>query len=110
MLSGGGGTYRGTGPSLPAETVSMLALATCPDPPLLEELVLGRLSGPEAEALEAHLATCPQCVATLQELPGEDELVRAMRPPLRTEETPRLDLAMAAIPALKRLKPTAATV
>src|SRR5438067_13334960 len=83
---------------------SMIVPAICPDPSVLEELVLGRLAGPEAEALEAHLTTCPRCVATLQELPGEDELVRALRPPLRAEETPREHLARAAMPGLKRLR------
>jgi anti-sigma factor RsiW len=59
----------------------MTPRSACPDPSVLEQLVLGRISGPDAEDLEQHLAVCPGCVAALQTLPGEDELVQALRPP-----------------------------
>jgi anti-sigma factor RsiW len=84
--------------------------SNCPDPPLLAQPTLGRLSGTEAEALERHLAVCPRCLTTVEALPAEDELVRALRPQLGPEESPRLDLARGVIPALKRLRPKDATV
>jgi hypothetical protein len=88
----------------------MMAGSTCPDGSVLEQLVLGRLTGPDTAELESHLATCSRCVAVLQSLPGEDDLVRALRPPLRPEDMPRRQLAEAVIPALKRLRPKDATV
>jgi WD40 repeat protein len=84
--------------------------STCPDPPVLAQLALGQLSGPVAEELERHLATCARCAATLRGLPAEDDLVRALRPPLRPEERPRLHLAESVLPALKRLRPKGSTV
>jgi anti-sigma factor RsiW len=83
----------------------MKARSACPDPPVLGQLVLGRLSGPDAEALERHLADCPHCLAALQKLPADDELSRALRPALRPEETPLQHLAETLIPQFKRLRP-----
>jgi hypothetical protein len=36
----------------------MPALSSCPEAILLERLLLGELTGPEAEALEEHVAAC----------------------------------------------------
>jgi anti-sigma factor RsiW len=83
----------------------MTAGSTCPDPPVLTQLVLGRLQGPDVTQLEEHLAVCPRCVAHLQSLAGDDDLVRALRPPLRPEEMARRHLAEAVIPLLQRLRP-----
>jgi anti-sigma factor RsiW/tRNA A-37 threonylcarbamoyl transferase component Bud32 len=87
----------------------MTARHDCPDPLRLQELLLGRLPGPDADELEQHLATCDRCATTVHSLPGEDELSRALRPPLTPEDTPRSELAQALIPALKRLRPRDAT-
>src|SRR5687767_8224151 len=83
---------------------------TCPEPSVLEQLVLGQLTGTDTTSLEKHLAVCPYCAATLQSLPAEDDLVRALTPPLRPDETPHRHLAESAIPTLKRLRPRSATV
>src|SRR5262245_65725321 len=77
---------------------------SCPDSGVLVQLVLGRLSAPESEPLEQHLASCPVCAAALERLPGDDELVRSLRQPLRPDETANLELVTAVIPALKRLR------
>jgi serine/threonine protein kinase len=70
----------------------MAATKNCPSAALLESLLLGRLPLEDAEHLEAHLAGCTNCTATLCLLPAEDDLVRAVRaariPPLSPEDTP----------------------
>jgi anti-sigma factor RsiW len=66
----------------------MAIRSPCPAPPVLELLVLGQLAGPDVAILEHHLAACPRCAAALQSLPAEDDLVRALRPPLQRDETP----------------------
>src|SRR5262249_39655502 len=50
-----------------------------PEPPILEQLLLGLLPAGEAEALEQHLLECRACVQTVQALQTDDALVTAMR-------------------------------
>ncbi len=57
----------------------MPADMTCPDPTLLEQLLLGRLYGEEAESMEAHVAGCPRCVQGPAGLAGSDPLLSAVR-------------------------------
>ncbi len=39
--------------------------SACPDAATLRQLALGQLTGPDAERLQEHLASCPNCAATL---------------------------------------------
>ncbi len=50
------------------------AVTPCPDVQTLERLLLGIVTGPQAEQLEEHIAVCPRCVATAQSLKAEDAL------------------------------------
>ncbi len=56
----------------------MVATA-CPAADLLREFVLGQLSGPAAESLDAHLTQCPHCARSIDSLNGEDGLVVSLR-------------------------------
>jgi serine/threonine protein kinase len=51
----------------------------CPPSENLQDYSLGRVSEPDAQGLEAHLAQCPLCVETLHGLKAEDTLIEAMR-------------------------------
>jgi hypothetical protein len=51
----------------------------CPDQPTLENILLGRLAGAEAEKWEEHLAHCPRCPASLGLLDREDALTVGLR-------------------------------
>ena len=79
----------------------MPASSGCPDPSQLGQLALGRIHGPEADALEEHVAHCPHCGHTLGSLPGVDPLVEAMRGASETEAS-YPDLVLLLIRQLKR--------
>src|SRR5437867_2303372 len=79
--------------------------AVCPDTPLLEQLMLGRVPACEAERLEAHLETCTSCVKLLASLQAVDPLVTAMRETSQVQPVPETWLIEAVIPWLKRLRP-----
>jgi serine/threonine protein kinase/WD40 repeat protein len=76
----------------------------CPDAPVLEQFLLGRVTDAEAEQLEEHLTGCSRCAVTLRWLRAEDRLVVAMR---GCEDTPpgaQPDVIDALVPVLKRLR------
>jgi WD40 repeat protein len=54
---------------------------TCPDVAALKRLVLGLLDPDEITRLQEHLARCPDCLATVGDLPTDDPLLRAMQAP-----------------------------
>lgn len=68
----------------------------CPETPVLERLLLGKLPSAEAELLGAHLLQCPRCATAAAQLPAEDGLVEAMR--AQATSLPR-----AAVPTVERL-------
>jgi WD40 repeat protein/serine/threonine protein kinase len=70
----------------------------------LEQLLLGNLTGPQADELEAHVAACPHCVATAQTLHPEDAIVRALHGSDREATPPQQDMIDAIIPLLKRIR------
>src|SRR3954465_5259264 len=80
------------------------AVTPCPDAQTLERLLLGCLSGPEAEQLEEHLASCPHCVAHAQTLHPDDPVVRALHGSDSVEPSPHQDLIDAVIPLLKQMR------
>ena len=51
----------------------------CPDPEVLEQLLLGRVPSEEAVDLEDHLAVCEQCAERAGAINSEDELIVAMQ-------------------------------
>jgi hypothetical protein len=57
----------------------MPALSSCLEPVELERLVLGQVDGPEADALEEHVAGCGRCTQVVTRLPAVDTLVEAVR-------------------------------
>lgn len=65
----------------------------CPTKEHLERLVLGRLSGADAEPLVLHLETCDACQSSAQGLGTEDTLVQAIRGQARlaVPDAPLLD-------------------
>src|SRR5579872_7123891 len=77
---------------------------TCPDARVLERLLRGEIPAADAELLEAHVAGCSLCGATLQQIRVDDPLVEALRhtPPTVHDDS---ELVEALIPCLKRLRP-----
>jgi serine/threonine protein kinase/WD40 repeat protein len=51
----------------------------CPAADVLEQFLLGKLSGPESEQVEAHLTHCPACVESLNAVRAVDPLVEVVR-------------------------------
>ncbi len=51
----------------------------CPDGAILRQLLLGQLSGIEADQLEQHLLVCSRCACLAEEDGNEDVLVQALR-------------------------------
>src|SRR4051794_30974095 len=61
---------------------SPAAVVRCPEPEVLQKLLLGGLTGAEAEALAGHLARCAGCLEMVETLAVGDgilDLVRAER-------------------------------
>jgi serine/threonine protein kinase len=58
---------------------AMTATEPCPDPRDLELLLLGHLTGPEAETLERHILGCDSCVQRLRGQGSGDRLLKALR-------------------------------
>src|SRR6516164_3101601 len=52
-------------------SVRRLVMDKCPPDQRLEAFLAERLSPPECEALEVHLATCPRCQQRLHELTND---------------------------------------
>jgi predicted Ser/Thr protein kinase len=78
---------------------------SCPELAQLERLVLGQLPDAEAEALEAHVLSCPQCSEAVSRVRAVDSLVEAVqaRKPLAPEAD--RDLVHGLIGRLKVLYP-----
>ena len=57
----------------------MPPLVTCPSTEMLSLLLLGQLSDDESTTVEAHLESCPQCVAALRQIEPHDPVVDALR-------------------------------
>lgn len=53
--------------------------ASCPQPDLLAQLLIGQLSQSQAEPLEQHLLQCSACATAAQTLSTHDTLIEAMR-------------------------------
>lgn len=86
----------------------MAMVSECPGREVLERLLLGKVAHPEADALEEHLADCPQCARALAGLNADDGLVAAMRQ-ARDRTDANAEAAEALIPWLKRLQRKGAT-
>ena len=54
---------------------------TCPDQQSLRKLLLGELSGPQADRLEEHLLGCDDCSAAADTISASDELTAAIQSP-----------------------------
>jgi serine/threonine protein kinase len=57
----------------------MAKMVSCPNVAVLRSLLLGELSGDEAETLGEHLSACPKCLQAVGEMKTEDDLIRAAR-------------------------------
>lgn len=79
----------------------MVNTAGCPDPLILEQLALGRMSPEDVERLAEHCEHCARCVEALQRLRAEDTLVEAMRWQSTVPENP---LPQKVQEVMKRLK------
>jgi serine/threonine protein kinase/WD40 repeat protein len=79
--------------------------SSCPELAQLERLVLGQVTAAEAEALEAHVLSCPHCSEALGRISAVDPLVEAVqaRKPLAPEAD--RDLVHGLIDRLKVLYP-----
>src|SRR5262249_13161201 len=64
-----------------SEIMSAKSDLKCPESPQLQALLSGRLSGPDAERLEAHLQSCPSCQRDYQSLRQQSETRSASPPP-----------------------------
>jgi WD40 repeat protein/tRNA A-37 threonylcarbamoyl transferase component Bud32 len=60
-------------------------MTRCPSSELLQQLLADRLSGPEAEALEAHVEVCSSCQQVLEEWTGGATETRGGEPPALEE-------------------------
>jgi anti-sigma factor RsiW len=75
---------------------------THPDSDVLAEFQAGLLSGRRAAMITAHLASCPRCAATADELTGVSALLTAVpAPALPDRVAQRLEVALAAEVALR---------
>lgn len=83
----------------------MAAHSTCPSREQLAELVFGLLPQRAATHLEPHVAACPDCLATIQELHREDTLVDAVRVGANAPVDPEADLDEDLIATLCQLRP-----
>ncbi len=79
--------------------------SACPEIRNLERLVLGQIAGPEAEALEEHVARCDRCGVAVSRLKAEDPLVQAMRVPVPLVGEADRKLVQDLIAKLKVLSP-----
>lgn len=52
---------------------------TCPGATALADYAIGRLSTSTADQVEAHLMTCPECLAALSSIEPQDQLLLAVR-------------------------------
>lgn len=59
----------------------MPATGACPPHEFLKQFVLGQLSLPEIERWADHVEQCPECTATMQNIPAEDTVTDAMKHP-----------------------------
>src|SRR5262245_5424737 len=57
----------------------------CPSAEQLQALLADRLAGPEAEAVEAHVESCPACQQTLEQLTGNADARNGQEPLSRDE-------------------------
>jgi hypothetical protein len=60
-------------------------MTRCPSSELLQQWLADRLAGPEAEALETHVESCPACQQALEQLTGRVGLRERQRPLFRGE-------------------------
>jgi WD40 repeat protein/serine/threonine protein kinase len=86
----------------------MVNVVSCPHREELRQLLLGQVSGSQAESLERHLDECPSCLELLDSLKAEDTLLDAARSPAASADGP--DAAVRGlIDRLRGLRPEAAT-
>jgi Putative zinc-finger len=69
----------------PPEAI-MHGVSNCPDAQSLQRFLLGRNTPEEATALEEHLESCDQCLATMQTLHADDSMVAALQARNDTED------------------------
>ena len=79
----------------------------CPDASELKKLRLGQLPLDDVERLAEHLEQCSQCVASLQELNGEDTLIESMRLQAQTGDQAEMDVVQGLMDRLKQFGPAA---
>src|SRR5437588_5866003 len=80
----------------------------CPAAEVLHDFLLGRLGGPSATALDAHLDQCPHCSASLDGLHGSDELVADLNRAGKSK-LPRNSMIEQLRAKLRNLRPTSAS-
>jgi WD40 repeat protein len=82
----------------------------CPDRMTLRQLLLGCVTGLEADELESHVAACGVCLREADTLVLDDPLVQAIHTAAMTPPLPQQELIDAVMPLLKRLRLRDATV
>lgn len=88
----------------------MAAVSRCPEPKLLQQLLLGRLSEEAADGLERHVEQCDRCSRLLPSLSAEDTLVQTMRARERVSWQPRDQSTIQdLLPRLRALRPAGAS-
>ena len=81
-------------------------MTECPDDGLLEQLVLGRISSGEEQALEDHIGQCSSCQKRLESLAaGQLTTDFGSRPVLLSDSEPHSDALNRAIRRLRSSKP-----
>jgi hypothetical protein len=81
----------------------------CPDTPVLEAFLLGRLSPVEGERLAAHVERCAHCIAACEQLQTRDLLLEAMESPPAEWGPPPEEVTAALAERLRALRPLQGT-
>jgi serine/threonine protein kinase/WD40 repeat protein len=55
---------------------SMIKTDVCPDPQTLQQYLLGKIHGPERDALDEHFLGCDQCVSSAETIDCNDDFTR----------------------------------
>jgi eukaryotic-like serine/threonine-protein kinase len=79
----------------------------CPEPDLLEQLLLGRLDEPQIDALAEHLSQCGHCAEAAERVRPMDELIEAARAGANAPEDPERATIDGLVEHLSSLTPAA---
>ena len=79
-------------------------LSLCPDPQVLQRLLLGQFLPAEEQSLAEHLLHCDNCARTIESLNAEDALVEALRAGAAADNDPECGVIEDLIHRLEELQ------